>query len=313
MLRYLGFVSYSLRLEVRPNRGTVLRLATPERLRQLVTANLDALRQTLIYALEHDIRMFRISSDIIPFGGHPVNTLPWWDEFAQSLAEIGALIRDAGMRVSMHPGQYTLLSSPDAAVTANAFADLAWHARFLDALGVGPECKIVVHVGGAYGDKRAAMLRWAARYRDLPPAARRRLVLENDERLFGVEDVLELATITGVPIVFDVFHHRVMGGMPLAAALAAAFATWREEDGPPKTHISSQEPSARPGTHARYVEPDDAVSFLAVAPPQPFDVMLEAKEKDLALFALRAALAERGIYEAHLAPMAESEGDKKSV
>src|SRR5579875_34296 len=319
MLRYLGFVSYSLRLPACPNRGTVLQLATPERLRGLITANLAALQETLCYALAHDIRMFRISSDIIPFGGHPVNALPWWEEFAAPLAEIGALIRAREMRVSMHPGQYTLFSSPDVTVTANAIADLVWHARFLDALGVGSECKIVIHVGGAYGDKRAAMQRWAERYRELPPAVRRRLVLENDERLFGTEDVLELAAITGVPVVFDVFHHRVMGGMPLAEALVAAFAIWREVDGPPKTHISSQEPGARPGTHAHYVDVDDFVSFLAVAPPQPFDVMLEAKEKDVALFALRDALAERGIVpvtpraDSSLWPQGGAKGDRKSV
>src|SRR5579859_4366292 len=147
MLRRLGYACLSLSVEDSSPRGTILRNATPERLRALTAANLARLKRVLEFNVESDVRMFRLSSDIVPFGSHPVNAIAWWDEFSEPLAEIGALIRRTGMRASMHPGQYTVLSSPNARIVAAACADLVFHARLLDALGLDVRHKIVVHVG----------------------------------------------------------------------------------------------------------------------------------------------------------------------
>lgn len=292
MLRHLGYACICLSVDVSCNHGTILRNATPERLEALIAQNLAALRDIFAFNEANGVRLFRLSSDIIPFGGHPVNALAWWRTHADTLAQLGAMLRRSGTRVSMHPGQYTLLSSPRADVTENAVRDLTWHARLLDALGVGPEGKLVTHGGGGYGDKPAALARWAERYAALPEAIRRRLVVENDERVFSVDDLLPLAQRTGVPIVVDTLHHRINPGTrSLGDALAAAFETWGAADGPPKTHFSSQDPAKKPGAHAEYADPAEFAAFLAVAPPQPFDCMLEAKAKDRALLRLRDQLA----------------------
>ena len=244
----------------------------------------------------HGVRMFRLSSDIVPFGSHPVNTIPWWDEFAEPLSHLGEQIRTSGIRVSMHPGQYTVLSSPDPRIVEAAQADVVFHARLLDALGTDTRHKIVVHVGGAYSDKAAALERWIRSVRMLPEAVRARLVLENDERLFGVEDVLFASGATGVPVVLDVLHHRVYAGPCADEALPDlmrhAARTWqRERDGVPKIHYSSQANGLRPGAHAEYVDAAEFAEFLALAPAEvEFDCMLEAKAKDLALLRVRDAL-----------------------
>ena len=306
MLRRLGYVGISLSIEASSNSGTILRNATPERLRALIAANLDGLRRILEFNAERGVRLFRVSSQVIPFGGHPVNTVAWWDEYAPDLAHLAELARRPDMRLSQHPGQYTLLTSPDPAITENAFRDLAWHARLLDALGMGPEGKLVIHGGGAYGDKASALARWADRFQALPDAVRRRLVVENDERVYSVADLLPLCERTGVPLVVDTLHHRLNPGaaaMPLGEALVAAFATWRAVDGPPKLHFSSQALAKKPGAHSEYVDPDEFTAFLMHAPDQPFDVMLEAKAKDLAVFRLREELAARGHYELDSAPV----------
>src|SRR5579859_3025408 len=164
MLRRLGYACLSLSVEDSSPRGTILRNATPERLRALTAANLARLKRVLEFNVESDVRMFRLSSDIVPFGSHPVNAVAWWDEFAELLSEIGALIRDTGIRVSTHPGQYTVLSSPDQRIVDAARADLVFHARLLDALGLDMRHKVVLHVGGAYGDKAAALDRWCAAF-----------------------------------------------------------------------------------------------------------------------------------------------------
>ena len=296
MLRRLGYACLSLSVEDSSPRGTILRNATPERLRALIAANLAGLNRVLEFNVECGVRMFRLSSDIVPFGSHPVNALAWWVEFAEALTEIGALIRTTGMRVSMHPGQYTVLSSPDQRIVDAAQADLLFHARLLDALGLDMCHKIVIHVGGAYSDKAAALGRWCATVRHLPDHVRARLILENDERLFGVEDVLRASAASGVPVVLDVLHHRVYAGPAADDALPdlmrTTARTWASaRDGVPKVHYSTQATGLRPGAHAEYVDPAEFAQFLDLAPDEvEFDCMLEAKAKDLALFRLRDAL-----------------------
>jgi UV DNA damage endonuclease len=195
----------------------------------------------------------------------------------------------------MHPGQYTLLSAPDPRVLKTSIRDLEYHARFLDALGLDGSHKLITHGGGLYGDPVAALQRWAAAYARLPENVRRRLVLENDERLYGAEEVVLLAERTGVPVCFDVFHHRVKVGSDadLGVWLARAFATWNPAvDGPPKVHFSSQASDQRPGAHADYVDLGEFQAFLAQAPrTTTFDCMLEAKAKDRAFLRLRDSLA----------------------
>jgi UV DNA damage endonuclease len=276
-----------------------LRRATPERLRALTAENLGRLRRVLEFNIQHGVRMFRLSSDVVPFGSHPVHSAAWREDFADELADIGGLIRQHDLRVSMHPGQYTVLASPDARTVDAARADLVFHARLLDALKVNSQHKIVVHVGGAYGDKPAALARWVKVVRCLPEEIRQRLVLENDERLFGADDVLSASAATDVPVVLDVLHHRVFAGdsadASLPDVLRRAARTWRPvRDGVPKIHYSTQAAGQRPGAHAEYVDAGEFATFLQhfAAPEVEFDCMLEAKAKDLALFRLRAALEE---------------------
>ena len=128
-------------------RGTVQKNATEERLVEIINHNLKTLHRIVNYNIENDISMFRISSDIIPFGSSPVNNIPWWDVFKEELAQIGQSISSSGMRVSMHPGQYTVLNSPDGGVVKRAVMDLQYHARFLDAIGGFGSAKIILHIG----------------------------------------------------------------------------------------------------------------------------------------------------------------------
>lgn len=300
MLRRLGYVGISLSIEASSNRGTILRNVSAPRLRELIGANLAGLRAMLEFNNAHAIRLFRISSQIIPFGGHPANDLAWWDEFAGELAELGAFIRANDLRVSMHPGQFTLLSSPSESVTEAALRDLAWHGRLLDAMGLDGHHKLVVHGGGAYGDKPAATERWTARHRALPAEIRARLVVENDERTYSTDDALRISALSGAPVLLDVFHRRLKPddpARPLHTDMAACFATWGANDGPPKIHMSSQSESKRFGAHADYIEPGEFIDVLTQAPETPFDCMLEAKAKDLALFRLRDQLAALGVRE----------------
>jgi UV DNA damage endonuclease len=302
MLANLGFVGAVLSEDLTTSRTCRLRNASETRVRELIAENLTALECVVSFLERHRVHLYRISSNLIPFASHRVNTVPWWAEYAGRLKGIGARLRKVGIRVSTHPGQYTVLNSPHESIVAAARAELVYHARLLDLLGVGRECKIVVHVGGLYAaSETEAMNRFIASARMLPATVRRRLVVENDDHLFDADEVLTVGRAAGLPVVFDWLHHRANPcRRRVSAVLEEIFATWARVDGVPKIHLSSQAAGAVPGAHANFVDPRDMMSFLKVAPALPFDCMIEAKQKDRALLKLRDELEAHGIVEAAL-------------
>ena len=172
-------------------------------------------------------------------------------------------------------------------------------------MSLGPEAVVVTHMGGVYGDRESARSRFVSAFEHLPEAARRRLVLENDDVRFGVADTLWVHERTGIPLVFDNLHHRLNNpvGWPAREALAACLATW-PPGVRPKIHFSSprtewlieegaggEEPRVRQTRwtyHADYVNPFEFIDFMRMAAGLPaFDVMLEVRAKDLALTQLR--------------------------
>lgn len=267
------------------------------------------------YLAEAGISMYRISSDLAPYLTHP--DLPQFhrqiEECAGELADLGARARDQGLRLSFHPSQYILLNSPDEDLVRKSAADLEGQARILDAMGLGPEAVVVTHVGGVYGDTAAGRERWARVWDELPEPARRRLVLENDDTRYGVADTLWIHERTGVPLVFDYLHHWCLGraGLDQHEALAACLRTW-PAGVTPKIHYSSprtemrlvERKSRKSGKvervqappiwsgHADYLNPFELITFMRGAAAMPdFDLMIEAKLKDLALLRLREDLA----------------------
>jgi UV DNA damage endonuclease len=262
------------------------------------------------------IRMYRISSNIAPYATHPDLTQfhGQIEECRDDLARVGAKAERLDIRLSMHPGQYVVLNSPHEYVAQAAARDFAHQADLLDALGCGPEAKIVTHVGGVYGDRASAIGRFVARCEALPKGVRSRLVLENDETSYGVPDTQAIHERTGIPLVFDVLHHRLNNPADLADATACqrCLATWSSAQ-MPKIHFSSPRvgPPAgerqvedqgagarrpvRPGQHNDWIDSTAFVAFMTEMAEARFDVMLEAKQKDLALLRLREAIAAAGL------------------
>ncbi len=261
-----------------------LRTATPERLREVTAHNLEALRRQIAYNAENGIGLFRISSDLIPFGSSIHNTLEWGMEFTETFSEIGAAIGRAEMRVSMHPGQYTVLNSPDPDVVERAAADLTYHEKVLRLLNTDCSNKLILHVGGAYGDKKAAIERFYKNWGRLSDDVRNRVVLENDDRLYNIEDVLELAKRLHIPAVFDNLHHALNPPeqkVPPAEWIERCAETWKTADGRQKIHYSQQNEAGRPGAHSRTISVEPFLSFCEPITQINLDMMLEVKDKNL--------------------------------
>ncbi|MFL6594595.1 MAG: UV DNA damage repair endonuclease UvsE [Chthoniobacterales bacterium] len=265
------------------------------------------------YLEANDIHMYRMSSDIAPYVTHP--DMPQFhgmiEECADELKSLGKRARSSGLRLSFHPSQFIVLNSPDPILVQKSIADLAAQTQMLDLMELGPEAVVVVHAGGTYGDTDSGCARWIQTYKLLSPAIRRRLVLENDDLRYSAGDVLKIHDETGVPLIFDHQHFWCHNPeqLELRETVERFLRSWRRGVRP-KIHFSSPRTELRElkrkvrnsrkkklvlqppvwTGHADFCQPFEFIAFMRLLDGLKFDVMLEAKSKDLALLRLRRDL-----------------------
>ena len=277
----IGYPCINRSIGCTPSRTFRLASYSDDRVDKTVKANLDCLLKIISYNAVHGILFFRITSDMVPFASHPVCTFPWQKHFAEEFRTIGDFIRFHRFRISMHPDQFVLLNAPDEGVLERSVADLVYQAQVPDLLGLDDSAKLQIHLGGVYRNKTASMERFIENYERLDDAIRRRLVIENDERLYTISDCLAIHERTGIPVLFDVFHHALYNNNEcMAELLEPVSANWKKTDGIPMVDYDSQQPGKRPGAHAEHINPEDFRSFLQSSKPFDIDVMLEIKDKE---------------------------------
>lgn len=278
----IGYACIPLRVDYKTTRKTVLKKFREEKFINLVSENLRDLKHILEYNISNHIFLFRISSDIIPFGSHLINNIEWKKLFARQLQEIGDFIKRNKIRVSMHPGQYTVLNSPKKEVLENSIRDIEYHCNFLDSLSLDYTHKIVIHLGGEYGDKSAALKRFINNFYLLSDSAKKRLVIENDEKIFNIDNILQVSMPLGIPAIFDYFHHTINPtDQSLENIMGKVSSTWKESDGPVKIHYSEQSPFKKKGSHSEFIEIEKFLSFYNKIKDFKPDIMLETKDKDI--------------------------------
>lgn len=256
-------------------------------LSEICRHNADSLMRALEYCHRHGIGAFRINSQILPLKTHPdcgyaIGDLPNAERIVSIFKQCGDFAGRHGIRTTFHPDQFILLSSPKKEVTRRSVADLVYQAEV--ARWVGADV-INIHGGGAYGDKPASLLRLARQIGKLPEEVRSRLTLENDDRVFTPSDLLPVCRDTGVPLVYDVHHHRCLpDGITVEDATARTLATWNRE---PLFHISSPRQGwggGNPRLHHDYIDAND---FPAAWLDLDLTVEVEAKAKELAVSKLK--------------------------
>ncbi len=287
----IGYPCINQSLECRVGRTFRLASYSEERLIETVSRNLDCLEEILAYNVEHGMLFFRIASDIVPFASHPVNEFDWQEHFRERFEKVGSYIRSNGFRISMHPDQFNVLNSPKQDVVERTFAELIYQCEVLDLMKLDSTAKLQIHLGGAYGDKGSGIKRFARRYERLDERLKQRLVVENDDKSYTVEDCMELHEICGIPVLYDHFHHICNGGgEPTDQMLHLISDTWVQADGDPMVDYSSQLAGGKKGQHTESIDLDDFSAFLQATEGIDFDVMLEIKDKQAsALKAIEAA------------------------
>ncbi len=280
----IGYACLAVGVPQSEMKSLSLAKVTDTTLLQTCRTNLSHLKNLLLYTQANRISLFRISSDLIPFGSSEANTINWREIFAEALLELGSLATEGGIRLSMHPGQYTVLNSPRTEVVEHAIADLVYHDRVLSGMGLGNMHKIVLHIGGAYGDKAEATKRFVSTYRSLPQAVQDRLVIENDDKLYTISEVLAISDEVGCPVVFDNLHHAINaspGSLTEFQWIERCASTWKAGDGKQKIHFAQQDPGKRAGSHSPSIRLDDFLPFYETLADKDIDIMLEVKDKNV--------------------------------
>lgn len=257
-------------------------------LRKILRQNLDTTRRILLYNQAHNIHLYRMTSKLVPLATHP--EAKGWDyssEFRQEFAELGRLARESNCRLSAHTDHFTLLSSPKPDVLAASLRELEYHDLIFHALGYPPGPQLVLHAGGIYKNKKQSLDRFCREFVALPDTIRQRIMIENDDKVYTAADVLSLCKKLGAPLVLDVHHHHCLNnGEELSKLWPDIVSTWG--DALPKIHISSPKNEKDRRSHAELISAKSLLPFLSAASKldRDFDVMVEAKGKDRALFAL---------------------------
>ena len=279
-IRSLGFACVLADGSLSTNHTFRLANLSPARLAEAAHANMDDMERILAIMAEGPLRLFRLGGSMIPFASHEALDFDWRPLVAGRLRAIGDYYAPKGFRFSNHPGQFTILNSPDPGIVYRALNELHYACDLLDLMGLDASHKVVIHGGGIYGDRESATERLVEAVRTLPENICNRIILENDERLFSLAQILDVAEKGGVPVVFDLHHHQINPGEgDLHEMLLRVRRTWG--DVLPKIHMSSQKPDARVGAHDDLLHDDDLQTMID-AIPFDTDVMVESKAKEIA-------------------------------
>ncbi len=270
-----------------------------QKLLEVTGINLRNTLRMLYYNIANEIEVYRMSSSIVPLATHPDVLWDFRTPFKKELREIGELVKKHNLRVSLHPNQFTLFTSPKETITTNAVKDMQYHYDLFEGMGIHDRTIINIHVGGAYGDKTEALKRFYENIKQLPYHVKERMSLENDDKTYTAEETLEVCRNERIPFVFDYHHHQAnLSERSLTELLPDIFQTWSHLDLIPKVHLSSPKSEKEFRSHADFVDPAFIRPFFDAAREvgQDLDVMIEAKQKDKALHQLVGDLSKiRGV------------------
>ena len=273
--------------------GRMKRLDALAKLSRLCMENADALLASLRFCADKGIGCFRINSRILPIKTHPtcgyeVDDLPEGDEITRRFKACGKFVRKHNLRTCFHPDQFVVLNSQRPDVVEASIRELEYQAEVAEWVGADV---VNVHGGGAFGDKQKALAAFTRNLDRLSSRARSRLTVENDDRTFTPADLLPVCRTTGIPLVYDVHHHRCnRDGLSEDEATDQAIVTWNRE---PLFHISSPIEGwdgPKPERHHDFIDVMDYPKFWH---DLDLTVEVEAKAKEVAVLKLKKELERR--------------------
>lgn len=258
------------------------------KLNNIIESNLDDLEKVLIYNIKNNIHFYRLTSKLIPLATHEEVDFDYITPFKDKFKKLGELIDKNNLRVDVHPDQFCVLNSTNPQIVKNSIKILEYHYKILDALNIKDKV-IILHVGGNAFGKDKSISRFINNFNKLPDYLKKSIVIENDDKIFNLKDVLSISKILDIPVVLD-YHHFICNneGENIEDLIEEVFLSWKEKR--PKIHFSSPKSKLKKEfrAHHDYIDSDTFISFLEKIKfiNKDFDIMIEAKAKDDALYRL---------------------------
>lgn len=255
---------------------------------QIINNNLDSLIEILKYNIKNNIHFYRLTSKLIPLATIDNISFNYIKPFLNKYQIISKLISDNNLRIDVHPDQFAVLNSINKNVVNNTIKILEYHYKILDILNIRNKI-IILHIGGNTFGKENSINRFINNYNQLPTYLKECIAIENDDKVFNIIDCLYIANKLNIPFVLD-YHHYICNnnGEKIEDYIKDIFLTWHNKT--PKIHFSSPKSNLKKEfrSHHDYINDDTFINFINIIKfiNIDFDIMIEAKAKDEALFRL---------------------------
>lgn len=254
------------------------------KLDSIIKSNLEALSNIIDYNIKNNIHFYRLTSKLIPLATKV--KFDYIKKYKKYYDEIGKKIEKNNIRIDVHPDQFCVLNSTKKEVLDNSFEILKYHYNILEALHIKNKI-IVLHVGSSVFGKTNSIKRFINNFNKLPIYIQKCIAIENDDKIYNVDDCLDLCNKLNIPFILD-YHHHICNHINMNIDYEKILNTWTIK---PKMHFSSPKNKTKKDfrSHHDYIEPLDFINFINTL-PFDVDIMLEAKTKDEALFRLTRQL-----------------------
>ena len=290
MLIRLGYVALSKTIDITSSKTITytnyLKDNNIEKIDELIIENLKNLKEILIYNIKNNIHFFRITSKLIPLATKKDVEFEYIEKYKKYFDEIKELIIKYNLRIDAHPDQFAVLNSTNKEVRENTIEILKYHYNILKALGIKNKI-IILHVGSSVLGKENSIKRFINNFNKLPLYLKECIALENDDKIYNIEDVLKICKELSISCVLD-YHHHICNHENIDLDFNKIFKTWKKMT--PKIHFSSPKSMTKKDfrSHNDYINSFDFINFIKKVKNLNYnlDIMLEAKAKDEALFKL---------------------------
>ena len=252
-----------------------------DKITEVIWHNIRLLKKIIEYNIAHNIYVYRITSDLVPFCTQPYIEKLYKEKVLNNeemygcFTDIKNMQESYGLRLSIHPSQFNVLSSPKEDVVSRSIQEINAQTEWIRHFNGE---NVVIHVGGSYGDKKQALERFKTNLKYVDQSL---ISIENDDKTYNVEEVAALCEERKLKWVYDYHHDRCY------PSLEKETSQWVKSYPPSKYHLSTGAPYCHSRPHAEYIRPSDYkyfTRFLKECGIKEADVIFEAKKKNKAIF-----------------------------
>ena len=254
------------------------------KLDEIIRNNFNSLEEILKYNIANDVKFYRMTAELLPLSTHPNVNYDYFNKYKDNYIKIGNIIKKNKIRVDIHASQYSIINSSKSNVIDSTINILKIYQKMYKYMKI--ESKVVMHVGSSEGGKKISIKRFIDNFNNLDENLKSLIILENDDKKFNIRNVLKICELLNIPMVLDYHHYKInKNNEKIEDYIQRIFNTWKEV---PKIHFSSPKDKKNKRSHNDYIDSDSFIDFIEKIKftNRDFDVMIEAKKKDEALFKL---------------------------